>query len=77
MLIDKFVSQIERVTDYRTRVSGVRPQDLAGAATLPEVQKEVADLIENRVLVGHSIENDLKVCFVSPHSLQCVFLNHS
>ncbi len=26
------------------------------------VQKEVADLIKGRILVGHALQNDMKVC---------------
>ena len=49
------------MTDYRTAVSGVRAEDLAGAPTFHQVQGEVAELIKDRVLVGHAIHHDLKV----------------
>jgi len=61
---DKFVSPRERVTDYRTAVSGVRPADLAAAPSFATVQKEVADLIQGRLLVGHALHHDLKVLFL-------------
>lgn len=62
-VLDAFVKQKERVTDYRTHVSGVRPEDLVGpgALSLEEVQRKVADIIKGRVLVGHAVFNDLKV----------------
>ena len=50
-----------QVTDYRTEVSGVRPEDLAGAPDFKQVQTEVAELIKDRLLVGHAIHHDLKV----------------
>lgn len=38
--------------------------------SLETVQKEVADIIKGRILVGHAIRNDLKVLFLShPHRL--------
>ena len=49
------------MTDYRTEVSGVRPEDLVGAPDFKQVQTEVAELIKDRVLVGHAIHHDLKV----------------
>ena len=52
---------ISQVTDYRTAVSGVRPEDLAGAPTFKQVQTEVAELIKDRILVGHAIHHDFKV----------------
>ena len=63
-LYDKFVAPREKVTDYRTAVSGVRPEDLVGAPEFKDVQAEVAELIKDRVLVGHAIHHDLKVLFL-------------
>lgn len=59
-LLDRFVKPQEKVTDYRTFVSGIRAKDLAKAPSFETVQKEVADMIKDRVLVGHAIQNDLK-----------------
>ena len=61
VMLDTFVRQKERVTDYRTWVSGVRAEDLRGAPTFEEVVKMVADLSQGRILVGHAIYNDLQV----------------
>lgn len=62
-VMDEFVKQKERVTDYRTHVSGVRPKDLVGpsALSLEDVQKRVAGILKGRILVGHAVFNDLKV----------------
>ena len=38
VLLDRMVAQAERVTDYRTRWSGIRPRDLAGAPPLAQVR---------------------------------------
>jgi hypothetical protein len=62
-LLDAFVAQKEAVTDYRTKWSGIRPRDLRpeqGARPIEDVAKEVADLIQDRILVGHALDNDLK-----------------
>ncbi len=60
-VLDTFVRQRERVTDWRTWVSGVRPEDMAHAQTFEEVQKTVAKLVEGKVLIGHAIHNDTQV----------------
>lgn len=65
VLLDRFVKPKEKVTDYRTWVSGIRAKDLKGAPTLEAVQEEVAKLIKGRVLVGHAIQNDLKALLLS------------
>ncbi|CBQ70803.1 related to REX4-strong similarity to X.laevis XPMC2 protein [Sporisorium reilianum SRZ2] len=64
-IMDRFVRPQEKVTDYRTWVSGVRPQDLRNAPSFSEVQGEVANLIKGKVLVGHAIQNDLKALLLS------------
>ncbi|XP_053622732.1 uncharacterized protein LOC128682176 [Plodia interpunctella] len=62
---DKFVKAREEVVDYRTDVSGVRKEDLINGEDFSTVQKEVAEIIRGRVLVGHSLKNDLSVLFLS------------
>ena len=66
VVLDAFVKQKERVTDYRTAVSGVRAVDLVGPAAMSfeEVQKKVAEVLKDRYLVGHAVHNDLKVCSI-------------
>ena len=60
-IYDKFVKPVERVVDFRTEVSGVRPSDLKDAPSYEVVQKEVFDILKGRILVGHALQNDLKV----------------
>lgn len=60
VVLDTHVAQRERVTDHRTRVSGVRPEHLEGAPDAAEVRRRVGELIEGRVLVGHAVSHDLK-----------------
>lgn len=56
---DSFVKPKEFVTNWRTHVSGVSPRNMATAREFEDVQKEVADILRERVIVGHSIKNDL------------------
>lgn len=65
---DKYVKPTETVTDYRTEFSGIRPHNLRdGALPFKTVQAEVAEILKNRILVGHSLTNDLQVLFLSHH----------
>jgi hypothetical protein len=66
VLLDTHVAQRERVTDFRTRFSGVRPADLAGAPPLARVAAQVAAMVKARIIVGHAITNDLTVRVESP-----------
>ncbi|CEL58428.1 RNA exonuclease 4 OS=Cryptococcus neoformans var, neoformans serotype D (strain B-3501A) GN=REX4 PE=3 SV=1 [Rhizoctonia solani AG-1 IB] len=67
VVLDEFVSQRERVTDYRTQVSGVRPKDMINARSFSEVQAQIAALLSSsdRVLVGHALHNDLTALLLS------------
>lgn len=50
-----------QTADYRTFVSGVKAKDLKGGVTFARAQQEVADIIKDKIVVGHGIDNDLKV----------------
>ncbi|TFY53631.1 hypothetical protein EVJ58_g9347 [Rhodofomes roseus] len=50
VLLDVYVRQRERVVDYRTQYSGIRPSDMVDAKPFPEVQQQVADLLKDRIL---------------------------
>ncbi|KAK9453294.1 ribonuclease H-like domain-containing protein [Dipodascopsis uninucleata] len=65
VVLDEFVLPEERVTDWRTWVSGIRPSDMKNAKSFKEVQNSVADIVNGRVLVGHALANDLKVLLIS------------
>ncbi|XP_023149573.1 RNA exonuclease 4 [Amphiprion ocellaris] len=60
-IYDKYVKPTEKVTDYRTAVSGIRPNDIKDGENVKTVQKEVADILQGRIVVGHAIHNDLKI----------------
>lgn len=62
---DKYVKPIEKVTNYRTNVSGITPQDLKNGEDFKSVQNEVAAIIKDRTIVGHALWNDLKVLLLT------------
>lgn len=64
-IYDEFVKPKEKVTDFRTEISGIRPSNLKKGKDLFEVQKEVAAIIEGRKVVGHDLSHDFKVLFLS------------
>ncbi|XP_012663679.1 RNA exonuclease 4 isoform X2 [Otolemur garnettii] len=61
---DKYIKPTEPVTDYRTAVSGILPENLRQGEEIEVVQKEVAEMLKGRILVGHALHNDLKVLFL-------------
>jgi RNA exonuclease 4 len=59
VLLDEYVLPLERVTDYRTQVSGITPELLLKKG-LPFkiVQKRVYELLKNKIVIGHALKND-------------------
>ncbi|KAJ2712208.1 3'-5' exonuclease [Coemansia spiralis] len=65
VILDTFVAPMEPVTDYRTWVSGIRKKDLDTGRPFKEVQQQVADLLKDKVLVGHAVRNDLNALMLT------------
>lgn len=68
VVFDKFVSPTMPVTDYRTVTTGITSAHLQLPEAWPfqAVQQHVANLFKGKILVGHSIWNDLSVLGI-PH----------
>ncbi|KAE8134656.1 hypothetical protein BDV38DRAFT_273370 [Aspergillus pseudotamarii] len=62
---DSFVRPKEMVTDWRTHVSGILPKHMMEARSLEQVQKDVAEIMDGRTLVGHALRNDLDALLLS------------
>jgi len=60
ILIDTFVIVEEPVTDYRTRVSGVKAEDIYYGLPINHVRNLVLRIIKDKVLIGHGLKCDLE-----------------
>ena len=60
VIYDKFVRPKGKITDYRTRVSGVRKRDMDAAVNFDRAQREVKELLHGKILVGHALKNDVE-----------------
>jgi len=61
---DSYVRPKEMVTDWRTHVSGIAPKHMVEARTFEQAQKEVAEIMDGRILVGHAVSNDLDALLI-------------
>ena len=63
VLLDTFVQVPDRVTDFRTHVSGVRAADIKAkndaAMELHACRHKVGEMLKDKILVGHALKNDL------------------
>jgi RNA exonuclease 4 len=64
VIYDKFCRPNEKVTDYRSDVSGVSAEDLKNSPNIQTIQHEVWDLIQGKILIGHGLVNDFRVLFL-------------
>ena len=67
IIYDKFVQVPYRVTDFRTWVSGVRAKDIKNkdAISPKECRNVVGELLIGKILVGHSLKNDLRALLLT------------
>ncbi|KAJ3111343.1 3'-5' exonuclease, partial [Physocladia obscura] len=64
-LLDTYVIPREKVTDYRTHVSGItsallNPEKNNNLMTFDNAQKLVSELLANKIVIGHALKNDFK-----------------
>jgi RNA exonuclease 4 len=61
VVYDEYCNPMEPIKDYRTIISGITPSLLKERGkSFKTVQKEVADLIKDKIIVGHALKNDLQ-----------------
>ncbi|XP_053674106.1 anaphase-promoting complex subunit 2-like [Anopheles nili] len=61
VLVDCYVKPQQIVKDYRTEISGILPEHIAGGVDFKAIREVVRKLISGRILVGHALRNDLMV----------------
>ncbi|KAK5670415.1 3'-5' exonuclease [Batrachochytrium dendrobatidis] len=66
VILDEFVLPEEDVTDYRTKYSGIRPALLKSKGrAFKEVQQKVADILKDRIVIGHAVKHDFEALMLT------------
>ncbi|RHY42727.1 hypothetical protein DYB30_006347 [Aphanomyces astaci] len=60
VVYDEHVKPLEKVTDYRTHVSGIRSKSFRNAISFAQCQVDVGAILKDKILVGHAVRNDLQ-----------------
>ena len=58
VLYDEYIRPNEEILSFRTRWSGITPSDMQLAIPFDKAQAEILDLLDDCIVVGHSIVND-------------------
>ncbi|KAH7463948.1 Interferon-stimulated 20 kDa exonuclease-like 2 [Phytophthora ramorum] len=66
VLYDKHVRPVEKVTDFRTHVSGIKAKSLRHAIPFAQCLKEVGKLMQDKIVVGHALKNDFQALMFTP-----------
>ncbi|GMF43730.1 unnamed protein product [Phytophthora fragariaefolia] len=66
VLYDKPVRPVEKVTDFRTHVSGIKSSTLRHAIPFAQCLKEVGKLLQDKIIVGHALKNDFQALMFTP-----------
>lgn len=61
VVLDSYVKPQKAVTDFRTEISGIRPELMDSGQDFASVRETVRVLIQGRLLVGHALKNDMLV----------------
>jgi RNA exonuclease 4 len=59
VMLDTYVQVESKVVDFRTKFSGIKPKHIKDAMKPDVVRQKVADLVKDKILVGHALHNDL------------------
>ncbi|XP_055627815.1 RNA exonuclease 4 isoform X2 [Toxorhynchites rutilus septentrionalis] len=61
VILDTYVKPQKTVIDYRTNISGIRPELIESGESYSTVRETVRLMLRGRILVGHGLKNDLLV----------------
>jgi RNA exonuclease 4 len=60
VLFDEYIRPVQRITNFVTWVSGIKPHHLKDAKTFEEHKTQIYRIMKDKLIVGHSLHSDFK-----------------
>ena len=67
VLYHSYIIPSQVITSYRTRWSGIKPYHMKFGVTEKQALKWIQSILKQKIIVGHDVQNDLKVLGITDH----------
>jgi len=61
VIYDQHIKPHDKITDYRTKWSGILPSHMRKAVPFKVARKQIMKILANKIIVGHSLHFDFKI----------------
>ncbi|KAH9489585.1 hypothetical protein Btru_037572 [Bulinus truncatus] len=68
VLYDNYIRPLEKITDYRTPWSGIRPSHMIHAIPIQQALPRIRHFLKNKIIIGHAVYNDFNVLGIKPEN---------
>jgi len=71
IVFDTLVKPWSKVEDYREWITGIKPDDLKHAPSYPKIAPILKKILNDKVVVGHSLHEDFEHLKLNKSEYQC------
>lgn len=71
IVFDTLIKPWSKVYDYREKITGIKPMDMKHAPSYPKTMPLIKKILNDKVIVGHSLEEDFKIMDLDEEGFVC------